>query len=62
MSQQDITNLPLVEQIIAEVLEELAEHSVFDAETIARLRELAKTDGFVNYRKVVSALCSEEGE
>ncbi len=56
MYQQDVGDLPLVEQIIAQVLERLAEHSAFDAETLARLRELAKSGGLVKYEKVVSAL------
>ena len=56
MYQQDVGDLPLVEQIVAQVLERLAEHSAFDAETLARLRELAKSGGLVKYEQIISAL------
>jgi len=56
MEQQDVRDLPLVEQIVNQVLERLAENSAFDAETLTRLRELAKSGGLVKYAQVISAL------
>ena len=49
MDQQDVRDLPLVKQIVNQVLERLTENSAFDAETLTRLRELAKSGGLVKY-------------
>lgn len=59
MSQQDAGDLLLIEQIVALVLERLADHSTFDAETLALLRELAKSGGLVKYEQVVSTLSTD---
>ena len=56
MYKQGAGDLLLVEQIVAEVLERLSKHSEFDAKTLARLRELAKSSGLAKYEQVVSAL------
>ena len=56
MYEQGAGDLLLVEQIVAEVLERLSKNSEFDAKTLARLRELAKSSGLVKYEQVVSAL------
>lgn len=56
MNQQNAGDLPLIEQIINHALKRLAENSAFDAKTLTRLRELAKSGGLVKYNQVVSAL------
>jgi hypothetical protein len=56
MDQQNVGDLPLIEQIVDQTLKRLAENSAFDAETLTRLRELAKSSGLVKYNQVVSAL------
>ena len=61
MSPQDAGSLPLVDQIVAQALESLAQYSAFDPETIARLRELAKSGDLAKYEQVVSALGTEGG-
>lgn len=56
MNQKNAGDLPLIEQIIDHTLKRLAENSAFDAETLTRLCELAKSGGLVKYNQVVSAL------
>lgn len=62
MSQEDTASPALAEQIVAQALEVLVQHNQFDAETIARLRELAKSGGLTEWERVVSALGAEEGK
>ncbi|MDP2948806.1 MAG: hypothetical protein Q8P22_04645 [Chloroflexota bacterium] len=62
MSQEDAASPALAEQIVVQAFEALAQHNEFDAETIARLRELAKSSGLTEWERVVSALGAEEGK
>ena len=60
VSQQDTGSSPLVEQIVALMLEALTQHNEFDAETIARLHDLAKSGDMAKFERVVSALSTGE--
>lgn len=56
MDQHEVVDLPLVEQIVNQVLERLAGNSAFDAETLTRLQELARSGGLAKYAQVISSL------
>ena len=60
VSQQDMGSSPLVEQIVALVLEALTQHDEFDAETIARLQDLAQSGDLPKFERVVLALSTGE--
>lgn len=62
MSLQDAGSHPLVDRIIAQALEALAQHIAFDVETIEHLRELAKSGDLAKYEQVVSALGTKGGK
>ena len=59
MDQNEVVDLPLVEQIVDQVLERLTGNSAFDAETLTRLQELAESGGLSKYAQVISALGSD---
>ncbi len=60
--QEDAGRHTLVDIIVAQVFEALAQHNAFDAKTIARLHNLAKSGGLAKYEQVVSALSTEGGK
>ena len=51
-----------VDQILEQTLTALSESPAFGEETLARLEELAGSSGVTNFKKVVEALSTEEGE
>jgi len=59
VDQNEVEDLPLVKQIINQALERLAGNSAFDAETLTRLQELARSGGLSKYAQVISALGSD---
>jgi len=62
MPKEDTESLPLVEQIVAQVFEGLAQNSAFNAETIGRLRELVKSGDLAKYEQIISALSVKGGK
>ena len=56
----DAESLSLVGQIVAQVLQALAQHDAFDADTLTRLHELAKSGNLSKYERIISALSTQE--
>jgi hypothetical protein len=59
-SNADAENPSLVGQIVAQTLQALAPHDVFDADTLVRLNELAKSGNLSKYERIISALSAQE--
>ena len=56
----DPESLSLVGQIVAQALQALPQHDAFDADTLARLHELAKSGNLSKYERIISALSTQE--